>query len=105
MSTPCCSPRRPRVRPAVCLLFLAALPAGAVIFSPNPYAVTVGAATLTVDIQRIPAAGEKAGFDDDELDTFEWFAPNTYPAGPSVRLPRAAVLASGAVRVQVPAER
>ncbi len=95
------SPARSRI---LLLFLLGALPAGAVEFFPNPFEITAGAATLTVDIQRIPLPGERAGYDDDELDTFEWFAPSDWPTGPSVRLPRAAIVRPDTVRVQIPAE-
>lgn len=88
------------------MLLLVVFPAGAVLFHPNPPAITAGASTVNVDILRVNQAGDVGSFSEDELDTFEWFAPNvSLLTGTSVKLPRAIILREGLVRVQLDAAR
>src|SRR5690349_2556065 len=81
--------RLPIFQAVLLFLFFAAC-AQAVIYYPNPEYLTVGAATLNVDILRIPEfEGELAGFDSDELDTFVWYGPGvSLLDGQAVPLPR-----------------
>lgn len=93
--------------PGFLVLLLAVCPApAAILYTPNPPAVTAGAATVTLDIVRTSTAGEGGGFSDDEMDTFEWFAPNvSILSGQSVKLPLATFVRSDLIRLQIPAER
>jgi uncharacterized protein (TIGR03437 family) len=88
------------------MLFLAVSPAGAVRFDPNPPAATAGAATVIVDVLRTNEPGDVGGFSEDELDTFEWFGPNSsLLTGTPVKLPRATLLRDNLVRLQLDAAR